>query len=92
MIYVGQSYLRFNVNTGLDNLAEATLTKIVYRKPSGAVGFWPSSVDNTSLVYELADGDLDEAGNWQIQAHVEFNDRTALGIIAKVIVREALEE
>lgn len=62
--------LRFNTKN--TNLADATVKKILYQKPSGATGFWSASYNGTKLVYTTVDGDLDEAGQWFFQPYVEF--------------------
>jgi len=50
VIYEGQSYLRLTVNSGI-SLSSAVITRINYRKPSGAGGFWPAdSVSGNAMI------------------------------------------
>jgi hypothetical protein len=40
-------------------------------KPSGAEDTWVGALSGTTdIVYTIVDGDLDEAGQWQIQPYV----------------------
>ncbi len=60
------------VDTSLD-LASATLTKLLVKKPRGASVEWTNvTVDDTSIVYVTAAGDLDQKGVYRIAAYVEF--------------------
>jgi hypothetical protein len=51
----------------------ATVRKIRYQKPSGAVGEWTAVQETgTSISFTTTvASDLDEAGDWNLQAYVE---------------------
>ncbi len=69
-LFKEQSLLELSAPTGLDDLNTATVTKILYRKPSGAKGSFDAQVDGMSLTYNLQNGDIDEAGKWMFMAYV----------------------
>lgn len=58
------------------DLSEVFTKELIFKKPSGEKiardAEFPAGEDGTlgNLVYTVADGDLDEAGNWQVQAHL----------------------
>ena len=83
--------VQFKLNTGID-ISAATTANILYRKPSGATGSFTGSTDSDYYVVytTTAAGDLDESGEWELQAYVVTTDWTLRGTVAKVRVNEAL--
>lgn len=59
-----------NVDVGSD-ITGATVHQIKYIKPDGSSGSWDATVSTQYLQYTTADGDLDELGDWEVQAYVE---------------------
>jgi hypothetical protein len=54
------------------DVADSTVRRIVYKKPSGATGYWPAMLRGLLEIYYLIqENDLDEAGKWELQAYVE---------------------
>ncbi len=69
-LFKEQSLLELSAPTGLGDLNTASVTEILYRKPSGAKGSFDAQVDGMSLTYNLQNGDIDEAGKWMFMAYV----------------------
>jgi hypothetical protein len=76
--YKGQT-LTVRLSTGI-SLASATVTRILYKKPSGTKSFWAASVDAQDLVYETV---IDEEGTWEFQSYVVTGGDTFMGEIVK---------
>jgi hypothetical protein len=76
-IYVNQSELRLQLNTGV-NLAGALAVKIKYIKPGETTEReFTAQVESSSLgtiYYDFQTGQLDKAGIWEFWAWVEFAD------------------
>lgn len=79
-VYKTQSYIDVRLDTAID-LTGATVTRVLYKKPSGEKGFWAATVDGQDLVYAVQVGDIDEAGIWSFQSYAEIDGRVALGAI-----------
>ena len=92
-IFVGQTALKFILDTGID-LTNAMQVKIKFRRPDGTTGEWNAEIEpppsNGRISYTIqTPGDLNIAGNWQLWAFVVFSDNTyAPGEIANVRVCE----
>lgn len=69
-----------------ENVSTQTVIKIKYKKPSSDTGDWTAILGtdtvtvngvtleaNTYIYYDTIDGDIDEAGDWNIQAYVELS-------------------
>ncbi len=90
--------VRGDVGTAIDcnmriDVSTATLRQIKYRKPSGATGLWPATVQGTQILryITLAASDVDEAGAWQFQPYVEKADgRKVHGRMQTVVVEDHL--
>ncbi len=66
------------LNVDLD-ISDSTVRKILYRKPSGATGFWTAALQGLfEICYLVQEGDLDEVGRWEVQAYVEMPTGRAL--------------
>lgn len=68
----GSIGLKIKVNISASTVG-ATLCKIRYEKPSGEIGEWVAQIESgTSISYTtVSANDLDEEGDWNIQAYVE---------------------
>lgn len=55
------------------DLSTATKVSVLYVKPDQTKGEWVASVaaNNTDIEYQTEDGDIDQAGNWTVQAYAE---------------------
>ncbi len=85
-IFIGQTALKFDLDSGIDLSAGVQSTIIKYKKPSGATGTWTGSVeDTTHVVYVVVDAnDIDETGQWVFWIYVTFsNGTTAAGEAAQ---------
>lgn len=70
-VYAGASGTEIILDCEVD-ISAATVTKILVRKPSGAMSEWVAQkLDATRMVYVTQDGDLGEVGLWRLQAYVE---------------------
>jgi hypothetical protein len=88
MIYENQSLLRLEMDTEV-SLTGATVMRILYKKPDGTQGFWPVTLTSgTKLLYNVQDGDIDQAGTWQFQSYVEIDGQTGFGRIVREKVSE----
>jgi hypothetical protein len=73
-IFVGDIDTRIILECGVDVSAGTTL-EIHYVKPSGETGIWeadPVDGEETQIYYDTLEDDLDEAGDWQLQAYAEL--------------------
>jgi hypothetical protein len=65
--------IQLNINTNIDISGYATIF-IKYRRPDGTVGCWIAALcigDNSCMTYTTINGDLDQSGEWLIQAVAE---------------------
>lgn len=70
--FVGDT-IRINLNTGIDISGYSTLC-IKYKKPDGTTGAWPATIDpsnSNKMYYDCETEDIDQSGEWAIQASVE---------------------
>lgn len=79
-IFQSQGYLTLKLDTNID-ISTASVTRILYKKPDGTGGYWEadSVENNTILVYDMTDADLDQPGVWTFQAFVTIDGRNAYG-------------
>jgi hypothetical protein len=81
-IYVGQTALKIEVETGTD-LTTATEQVIKFKKPTDAVGFFVASVVDAKggiIEYDVASAtDLDVAGIWTFWAYITFGSSVVPG-------------
>jgi len=70
-----------SLETENSNVSSAEVTKIKYRKPSGAFGDWDATVSGTKLIKNLVTDDIDETGWWKFQAYIEVGGQTQHGDI-----------
>lgn len=79
-IFQAQGYITLKLETNLD-VSSASDTRILYKKPDGSRGYWTAdSIENdTILVYDMTNEDLDQAGVWTFQAFATLDGRNAYG-------------
>ena len=72
-IFVGDVGVEIRLDTKQD-LSNATVTKILAKKPSGSTVVWNATKygTTTKITYTTDSDDLDEAGDWSLQAYVEW--------------------
>ena len=91
--HVGDIGTEFKLNVGID-ATDATCTRILVQKPSGEQVQWPATKALTFISYVTQDGDLDEAGSWQLQSYVVHPDYpwSGYGDIVRITVSSRLFE
>lgn len=82
-VFKTQSLLTITLETNYANLASAEVKKILYTKPDGTKSFWAATASGTTLLYNLANGDIDQQGFWLFQAYIEVGGLKGFGSIAK---------
>ena len=73
------------------SVAAATVLKILYRKPDGAIGEWTAvkETDNTHISYTTTTiADLDVAGEWLFWSYIEMPGFSGPGELASLTVGE----
>lgn len=91
-IFVGDIGTEIILECDVDVSAGSTW-EIHYVKPSGESGTWeadPVSGEVTQISYVTEVGDLDEAGDWQVQAYVELVSWEGHGEIEILTVKSPL--
>lgn len=67
------------------DLSGYALLQMKFKKPSGRTGFWAAIIslsDQTWMEYTTLATDIDEPGEWTIQAHVEDPGVSLHGLFA----------
>ena len=79
-VFQNQGLLAIKLDTGT-NVSAASVKRILYKKPDGTTGYWTASSveNNTILVYNFIDTDLDQTGVWTFQAFVTISGRDGYG-------------
>ncbi len=81
-IYVGDFGTEFLLDTGVD-ITSATTVEIHFEKPNETIGKWVGVVKNkTKIQYITKQGDLNQEGQWKLQAYVVFSSGTWRGEVA----------
>jgi hypothetical protein len=91
-VYVGDTGTEIKIDIGED-LTNATILKIKYKKPNGVTGEWVASRDANNplkMVYVTQSDDLDVAGPWILQPYVEFAGWKGHGTIVRFEVYEPI--
>jgi len=87
-LFVGDMGIKLRLYTGIDITGNYTLS-IEYKKPDGVTGSWSAEEESTYYcTYILQSGDLDTAGEWEIQTYiVSYNESDKIhGDITKLFV------
>jgi hypothetical protein len=53
-----------------EDLSTATTHDLDYKKPDGTTGTWTATVSGSDLLYTSIAGDFNQAGPYEVQAHV----------------------
>lgn len=86
-----QAYADVLLLTSAD-ISTGTAFEVLYQKPSGVKGSWVGVLDGTKNIrYDIQAGDLNEQGNWGIQAKVTINAEVTYGKISRMQVTANLE-
>ena len=88
-VFVNDIGTLIQVDVGSD-ITGATTSQIKYVKPNGDQGYWDASVSTQYLQYTTQDGDLDQKGEWKIQAYVVLPGGTWHGETTRFEVVEPL--
>lgn len=90
-VFVGALGKKIVLNVGVD-ISAATTRQIKYEKPDGTTGYWTAVEESTtSISYTTtAATDLDDKGNWKLQAYIVTPTWTDHGNIARMTVKETL--
>jgi len=90
-VFVGTLGKKIVLKVGV-NISTATTRQIKYEKPSGTTGYWTAAQESTtSISYTTtAATDLDEDGNWKLQAYIVTPTWTEHGNITRMRVKETL--
>lgn len=91
-IYKGDTAIVFRLDTGVDNLDIATKIEIHVLKPSGLEVTWTAVQYGTTseITYTSTVGDLDESGNYILQAYIEWGTNIHYGDTTTIVVYEPL--
>lgn len=91
-VYTGTVGLLIEVETGKDDLDNATTVKILVQKPDGSTDEWDATVSGTTLQHVTEAGDLNVPGLYKLQSYAEYPDgSTFYGETAKLPVFEHFE-
>jgi len=90
--YVNEVGLEIYVDCGRD-ISAFTNCKLKVLKPSGEEVEWDATIvsydsETNYLYHKTIEGDLDEAGEYEIQAYGKSGDWVGLGQTAKLIIYE----
>lgn len=91
--YVGDT-IQLTINTGIDISGYSTLC-IKYRKPDGTIGTWTAAINpanSNQMFYTCETEDLDQPGEWVIQASVEEGAEQLNGRWVRFTVHEPLRQ
>ena len=79
------------LRVGVD-ISAATTRQIKYEKPSGTTGYWTAAQESTtSISYTTtAATDLNEEGNWKLQAYIVTPTWTEHGNVTRMRVKEII--
>lgn len=75
-IYVNQTALKIDLDTGIDLTTGVDVVYIKYQKPgSDTISEWVGTVeDTTHITYVASAGEIDTAKDWTFWSYVEFTD------------------
>lgn len=89
-MFVGDIGTEISLDCGMD-ISAATVRRIIVKKPNDDVVSWDAVLDGESSIKYIAQpGDIDMAGEWQIQAYIEMPGWNGRGEIVYLDVKEAL--
>ncbi|PLX49107.1 MAG: hypothetical protein C0613_08270 [Desulfobulbaceae bacterium] len=79
----GDDGTRIRIELGVDASTAAVAT-IKVRKPDFTTETWPATPDGTSIYYDAAASDLDQVGDYIVQAYVDLPGLSWAGHSPKV--------
>jgi len=82
--------IQLALDTGV-NLSGADRVEIHYQKPDKTTGEWLGTANDTFVIYNVQEGDLDVVGRWFFQAVAYINGRVNKGEIAYYPVEDPLK-
>lgn len=89
-IFVGDVGTEISLDCGID-VANATVKKIIVKKPDGKRVQWVAQLDGTNAIkYTTALGDIDVAGDWDMQAYIELPTWRGKGSVATMKVKDPI--
>ena len=89
-IFVGDVGTEIELECGIDTTG-ATVRQIVAQAPSGSVKTWNATqVGNSVIRYVTQPGDIDQPGNWRLQARVSLPGWSGSGDVATLKVEARL--
>jgi len=75
-----------------EDVSGADSSKMVARKPDHTTAIWSSSVSAQTVTYTLVDGDIDQHGDWLLQAYVDLGAWEGYSTTAILVVGERLAD
>lgn len=85
-LFIGDTGTEIVLDCGID-VSSATARKIIARKPSGTRVEWTAAAEgSTSIKYVTQADDLNVAGEWALQAHIEMPDWIGSGDVVRLQV------
>ena len=75
-----------------EDVSGADSVSIVARKPDRTTEVWAANAVNETVVYIIADGDLDQHGDWQLQAYVDLTTWSGYSTTVILVVGERLAD
>lgn len=78
-LFKTQSLFSIIAQTDYSDLASASVTRILYKKPNETTGYWAATVSGNDLVYNVSSGDIDQKGVWEFQAYIEVGGLKGFG-------------
>ena len=89
-VFVGDVGTEMSLDCEMD-ISSATVMRIVVKKPNGKRVRWAAQADGTSAIkYVIQAGDLDVAGDWDMQAYVEMPTWSGHGVVTTLKVKNTV--
>lgn len=88
-VYLNDVGTIIQVDVGSD-ITGATIHSIKYIKPDGTTGSWDATVSTQFLRYTTIEDDLDQAGEWVVQAKVALTGGIWHGEITRFDVNKPI--
>jgi hypothetical protein len=90
-IHTKDEGIKLILEVGVD-ISQAIAFKIIYKNPDNTNGTWTAAKETaTSISYTTQQGDLSIAGQWKIQAFVEWDDYKRYGRVANFQVVKTID-
>ena len=90
VVFVGDTGTEIILDCGTA-LASATVRQVIARTPRGTKKTWTATQEGlNSIKYTTAAGDLDQPGEWRLQAYIEMPGWKGFGDVVSLTVKAAL--